>query len=155
MTKSVSRLRRGIVVRIRQVTATGDAGASSAELVLATPLLVVILLFVVLCGRLVSAQMDLNAAASSGARSGSIARGEAAARAEAERTARQILAARGATCQQATVTVVTGGLHPGGAVTVTVSCSVPLSDLLLLGVPGSRTVSASATSPVDQWRGVQ
>jgi hypothetical protein len=49
--------------------------------------------------------------------------------------------------------VTANGLRPGGAVTVTVSCTVPLSDLLLLGVPGSRTVSASATSPVDQWRG--
>jgi Flp pilus assembly protein TadG len=155
MTRWVSRLRRDLAVQVRRVIAAGDAGASSAELALATPLLVAILLFVVLCGRLASAQMDLNAAASSGARSGSIARTDATARAEAERTARETLAARGVTCQQTGVTVTTGGLRSGGAVTVTVSCTVPLSDLLLLGVPGSRTVSATATSPVDQWRGSQ
>jgi hypothetical protein len=147
------RLRRGLAVWIRRLTAASDTGSSSAELAVATPLLVVILLFVVLCGRLVSAQMDLNAAASSGARSGSIARGDATARAEAERTALETLAARGVTCRQATVTVTTAGLRPGGSVTATVSCTVPLSDLLLLGVPGSRTVSATATSPVDDWRG--
>ena len=52
------------------------------------------------------------------------------------------------------VRVDTGGLRPGGAVTVTVSCRVRLADLVLLGVPGSRVVESTATSPVDQWRGV-
>jgi Flp pilus assembly protein TadG len=122
--------------------------------VLLTPLLVAVLLLVVLCGRLVTAKMDLQAAASAAARSASIARSDAAARAEADRTARETLAARGVTCQQVTVTVATGGLRPGGAVTVTVACTVPLADLALLAVPGSRTVQATATSPVDVWRGV-
>jgi hypothetical protein len=113
-----------------------------------------LLLFVVLCGRLASAQIDLNAAAASAARSGSIARTEPAARAQAEQTARETLAAHGITCTNQTVTVNTGGLRPGGAVSVTISCDVPLSDLLLLAVQGSRTVSATATSPVDLWRGI-
>lgn len=138
---------------LRRVRASGDTGSSTAELTIATPLLMVLLLFVVLCGRLVSAQIDLDAAASSSARSASIARSLATAHAEAERTARETLAARGLTCQNATVVVDTGALAPGSAVTVTVSCTVPLSDLLLLGVPGSRTVSSTATSPVDRWRG--
>ena len=46
------------------MAATGDAGSSTAELALITPLLVMFLLLVVLCGRLVSAQIDLDAAAS-------------------------------------------------------------------------------------------
>ncbi|MBN1173642.1 MAG: pilus assembly protein [Micromonosporaceae bacterium] len=139
--------------RVRRAAATGDAGSATVELTLITPLLVMVLLLVVLCGRLVAAQIDVDAAASSGARSGSIARTEAAARTNAERTARDILAARGIACRDATVTVDTGGLRPASAVTVTVACVVPLADLLLLGVPGSRTVSATATSPIDQWRG--
>jgi Flp pilus assembly protein TadG len=85
--------------RIRRLAASGDAGSSTAELALATPVLMGILLFLVLCGRLVSAQMDLDAAAGAAARSGSIARNETTARAEAERTARQTLAARGVTCR--------------------------------------------------------
>ncbi|WP_212820376.1 TadE/TadG family type IV pilus assembly protein [Polymorphospora rubra] len=139
--------------RLRHVPACCDRGSSTAEAAVVTPLLVAILLFVVLCGRLVSAQMDLDAAASAAARSASLARTDTAARAEADRTARETLAARAVTCQQVTVTVATGGLRPGGAVTVTVACTVPLSDLALLSVPGSRTVQATATSPVDVWRG--
>ncbi len=37
--------------------------------------------------------------------------------------------------------------------TVTVTCEVPLADLALLGVPGSRTVTGTASSPVDVYRG--
>lgn len=137
--------------RVHRLLAGGDRGSSSTELALATPLLVAILLFVVLCGRLVTTHMDLDAAASSAARSASIARSDSAARAEAERTARETLAARGMTCRQVDVTV-TGRLSPGGAVTVRVTCSVPLSDLALLKVPGTRTVESSSTSPIDRWR---
>jgi Flp pilus assembly protein TadG len=140
--------------RLRRVAAAGDAGSSTAEAALLTPLLVAVLLLVVLCGRLVTAKMDLQAAASAAARSASIARSDTAARTEADRTARETLAARGVTCQQVSVTVSTGGLRPGGAVTVTVACTVPLADLALLAVPGSRTVQATASSPVDVWRGV-
>jgi Flp pilus assembly protein TadG len=140
--------------RLRRLAAGGDTGSSTAEAVLLTPLFVAVLLLVVLCGRLVTAKMDLQAAASAAARSASIARSDTAARAEADRTARDTLAARGITCQQISVTVATGGLRPGGAVTVTVACTVPLADLALLAVPGSRTVQATATSPVDVWRAV-
>jgi Flp pilus assembly protein TadG len=111
-----------------------------------------LLLFAVLCGRLVSAQLDLNAAARSAARAASLARTVPAAQADAQQAALDTLAAHGVTCAQPTITVETGGLQPGGAVTVTVSCVVPLADLALIGVPGSRTVSATSTSPVDRWR---
>ena len=83
MTPRASRL----AARMRRVTAPGDAGSSTAEAVIAAPLLMMFVLLVVLCGRLVSAQMDLDAAASSAARSGSIARTQAAAQAEAQRNA--------------------------------------------------------------------
>lgn len=148
------RVRIAVAGRLRRLVAARDAGSSTAEAALLTPLLVAVLLLVVLCGRLVTAKMDLQAAASAAARSASIARSDTAARAEADRAARETLAARGVTCQQVTVTVSTGGLQPGGAVTVTVACTVPVADLALLAVPGSRTVQATATSPVDVWRGI-
>lgn len=150
----MTRLRAVLAVRWRALAARPDAGASTAEMALLTPLLIMLLLLVVMCGRLAAAQIDVDAAASSGARSGSIARSNGAAVAGAERTARDTLAARGVICQGITVRVDTGGLRPGGAVTVTVSCRVRLADLVLLGVPGSRVVESTATSPVDQWRGV-
>ena len=36
--------------------------------------------------------------------------------------------------------------------TATVACVVNLADLSLPGVPGTRTVTATATSPIDTYR---
>lgn len=137
----------------QRLVRSGDAGSSTVELVLLTPLLVALLLFVVFCGRLVTAQLDLDAAAHGAARAASIARTPGTATTDAQRTALETLAARGVTCGQPEITVNTDGLRPGAAVTVTVSCHVPLSDLGLIAVPGTRVVTATSSSPVDLWRG--
>ena len=51
------------------------------------------------------------------------------------------------------VSVDTTALRPGGQVLVRVSCTARLSDLALLGVPGSRTFTATSVEVVDRWRG--
>ena len=51
-----------------------------------------------------------------------------------------------------TVATNSAGLEPGGTVTVTVTCSVDLGDALLPGVPGTTTLTAEATEPIDAWR---
>lgn len=147
-------IRAELARRWHRLAATADAGSSTAEALIGIVSLVAVLMFIVMCGRLVSAQIDLDAAASAAARAGSLARSDGAARADADSAARETLADRGVTCRQVAVSVNTGGLRPGGAVTATVTCSVPLSDLGLLLVPGSRTVQATSTSPIDQWRGI-
>ena len=116
---------------------------------LVTPLFVVLLLFVVLCARTASAKIDVNAAASSAARAASLARSPAAARTDAAAAASAALAGPAVTCTGLAVSVDTSALRRGGSVTVEVSCTVSLSDLGLLGVPGSRVVSGTARVPVD------
>jgi hypothetical protein len=37
-------------------------------------------------------------------------------------------------------------------VSVTVACRLDLSDLSVPGVPGSRLIQATMTSPIDTWR---
>ena len=37
-------------------------------------------------------------------------------------------------------------------VEVTVTCLLDLADLSVPGVPGTRTISATMTSPLDTWR---
>ncbi len=147
-----SRVAAALDRRMRQLAATGDAGSATAEMALATPLLVMLLLFVVLCGRLVAVQINVDAAASAAARAASLARTRDAAQAGAERATTDTLTARGVACPHPEVTL-SGSFTPGGAVTARVRCRVALDDLALLAVPGSRDVVSEATSPVDQWRG--
>jgi len=124
----------------------------AAELTVLTPLLLMMLLFVVLCGRLAGTRLRLDDVAHQAARAASAARTVADARSDAQSTAEAALAAAGISCRSLQVTVDTAGLQPGSTVTAKVVCTVGLGDLSLLVVPGSRQLSASFTSPVDVYR---
>jgi hypothetical protein len=55
-------------------------------------------------------------------------------------------------CTTLRVDVDTTSFRAGGQVTATVSCTATLSDLTLSGLPGTSTVSASATVPLETFR---
>jgi len=130
-----------------------ERGSAAAELVLVTPFLFLLLLFAVAAGRLVEGKLDVDSAAQQAARAASEARTPAAASAQAQQVAQAALAGQTVTCDPAVITPDLGDFAPGGMVTVTVSCTVQLSGLGLLHVPGSETITASASSPVDVYRG--
>jgi len=132
-----------------------DQGSAAVELTILTPVLILILLFVVSCGRLVQAQLRLSDAAHSAARAASLARDPASASQAATAVVRAALPGGGATCTRADVLVDTSTFVPGGSVTVTVTCSVELGDLTPLRLPvGAGTQSTSFTSAIDTFRGV-
>jgi Flp pilus assembly protein TadG len=132
----------------------GDAGSAAVELTLLAPLLILLLLFVVACGRLVQTRLRLDDAAHAAARSASLARDAAAAVRTANTTARAALSPTGATCSAVTVTTDTSHFIPGGQVRVTVTCRTDLADLSGLRLPGSTTQTVSFTSAIDTFRSV-
>lgn len=130
-----------------------DRGSVAAEVTLVTPFLIMLLVFIaVVIHRGVDARLRVDDAAHQAARAASIQRTRLAASNAAQSTAANALAAAGVVCQSLTVDTVTAGLVPGGTVTVTVSCSVDLSDAVLLGVALPKRVSATAREPVDTYR---
>lgn len=129
-----------------------EAGSAVVELTLMVPAILLILMLVVAAGRIVQARNDVAAAAGDAARAASVRQHLAEATRAAQATARRSLADRGVSCAHATVNVAGSDLSPGSAIAVDVSCSVNLADLGLLGVPGSRTVSARGIEIVDQYR---
>jgi Flp pilus assembly protein TadG len=130
-----------------------ETGGASLELVLLTPVFLVLLLLVVAGGRLALARERVDAAARDAARSGTIARTAEQARADAINAATARLEDEGVTCRSLDVVVDTQEFAPGGSVTATVTCTVDLGDLTLLGMPGSRTVTSTAVETVDRFRG--
>ncbi|MGH8877021.1 MAG: TadE/TadG family type IV pilus assembly protein [Stackebrandtia sp.] len=137
----------------RPTVAANDTGSATVEIAILAPLLVGIMLFLVACGKVVSSQLDVTAAAAAAARAASLQRTPTAAHTAADTAAVEALRGAEVTCHNRTIDADTATAEPATAATVTITCSVPLSDLLLLAVPGTRTVQASATSPVDTWRG--
>lgn len=127
----------------------------AAEVTVVTPFLIMLLVFVaVVIHRGVDARLRLDAAAHEAARAASIERSAPAAIAAAQSTADGALSSAGVTCQSLAVDTTTGGMQPGGTVSVTVSCTVSFSDALVLGVPGQKQLSATAVEPIDTWRSV-
>lgn len=138
----------GLCARLRD-----QRGSAAAELALGAPVLVLLMLFVVLCGRLATVQVQINDAAHQAVRAATLARAPAQATSAARGTATAALATAGVTCRSLAVSIDSAGLRPGSTVTVTISCTVDLKDLSGLGVPASRTFSGSFSSVVDTWRG--
>jgi Flp pilus assembly protein TadG len=133
-----------------------DKGSVAIEAAIVLPPLIMFLCLAIAGGRLVTSGAKIDAAAEDAAREASIHRTAAAAQDAAHAAALESLDDQGITCASTSVSVNTGGLNAPvgqvGMVTVTVSCTVNLSDLLLPGVPGARTLTSTATSVVDQYR---
>lgn len=134
------------------MTRRNETGSATAELVILTPLLILLLLLVVAFGRLAGARLDVNGAAAQAARAASIARSPSAAAAQASQTAAATLASQHVTCTHLSVAVDTSQFAPGGNVAVTVSCSVDLSTLTGLHLPASETLTHRFVEPVDRYR---
>ena len=129
-----------------------ESGSVTAELVLLTPLLILLLLFVVALGRLSGARLEVDGAAAQAARAASIARDPATAVAMATQTATAALGSDHVTCGQLTVSTDTAQFAPGGSVAVTVTCHVALSDLTGLRLPASESVTSRVTAVIDTFR---
>src|SRR5687767_2740563 len=96
-------------------------GSAALELVLMTPVLLVLLLFVVFVGRLAAARGDVDRIARDAARTASFARSPAEAV-----TAAELSVDGSAPCVRLDVSVDTTAFAPGGTVSATVSCEVAL-----------------------------
>lgn len=130
----------------------GERGSAAVELVLLTPLLVLVFLVVVAFGLLADARLVVADAAHQAARAASLARTEKDARVQAEQAAGAALREAGASCTRPSVRLSTGGLAPGSTVTARVSCTVNLAGLTGTGLPGHVPLKGTAFSVVDSFR---
>ncbi|MFB7341177.1 TadE/TadG family type IV pilus assembly protein [Streptomyces hydrogenans] len=136
----------------------GDRGDVAIEAVIVVPLLLALALVVIAGARLSLAGQTVDAAAQAAARAASLERTPDAGQSAAQAAAAAVLAQEDQPCTSSSVRASTSGLGTvlgeTSTVTVTVSCRVPIGDLLILGGgPGVRTMTASFTSVVDTFRG--
>jgi Flp pilus assembly protein TadG len=133
-----------------------DAGNAALELVVLAPVLLAILGLVIAAGRTSIAQGAVDAAARDAARQASIALTPSAAEAAAQSSAQAALRRDGLDCAPV-VTVDTSGFatqpgQPAPPVVAHVTCTVPLANLYLPGLPGVKTMTATFSSPLDLYR---
>lgn len=133
------------------MTLRSQGGGVTVEVAVLTPVLALLMLFVVFSGRLAQADQDLSQAVAEAARAVSMQRTGDAARLARDVVADN-LAASGVRCRDL-ATLVDGSTVAGSTVRVTAHCDIDLSGVAALGLPRSRRMSASATQVVDVYRG--
>ncbi|MCY3911168.1 MAG: pilus assembly protein [bacterium] len=130
-----------------------EQGNSMIGLAVLTPVMAMLLFFVVAAGRVGVVESKLTTAARNAARAATQSQSASTAQVAAMTTAASTLNQLNMGCHGGPqIRVRDMDLRPGGKVHVRVSCTVRLSDLTLLGIPGSRTVTADFTSVVDRYR---
>ena len=144
------------MTRMAARTRDRERGSATLELAILTPALLLLLGLLVLAGRVQVAASAVEHAAQVAAREASLARTTEAAQAAATSAADRELSAQDIRCAPSSVLIDSSGfaapVGQPGTVTATITCTVTFSDLAIPGLPGSRTLTAVATSPLDRYR---
>jgi len=128
-----------------------ERGSATVELVLLAPVVFALLAFIVGLGRSADARGRLTGAARDAARAASLTNTPDAAAAAAHDTALSDLDGAGLECTSPQVSTDTSRFQPGGQVQVTIRCTLDLSSLVISGLPGTSTLTARATVPLDSY----
>ena len=130
-----------------------ERGSVSVEVAVIAPAFIFLMLLVVFAGKVSEADGNVERAAAEGARAASLRQDPGSAIADAEAAVAANLASAGVPCTDLTTNVDTSNFEPGGTVTVTVTCQASMADVTLLGVPGTRTFTATSVEVIDTYRG--
>ncbi len=129
-----------------------ERGSISVEVAVIAPAFVFLMLLVVYAGKISEADGNVERAAAEGARAASLRQNPAAAIDDARAVVEANLAAAGVPCSQLDTSVDTSMFEPGGTVTITVRCDASMADVTLLGVPGTRSFTATSAEVIDTYR---
>jgi len=133
----------------------GERGTMALELAILAPIMLMLFMFLLACGRYYQTSSLLENAAREGARAASQSRsaGDAQARLNdaVDRAAGQAVES----CKRSASGTITTGFSAGETLSVEVSCTINYRDLGLLGLSGDTTITRRFSSSVDPYRGVR
>ena len=120
------------------------------------PAFVLFVGLIIFGGRTATTHQSVETAAADAARAASIERTSNSARSAAIDIATASLSNQGVHCLDIDVSVdasqFSRTVGEAATLAVTVQCRLDLSDLSVPGVPGSRLIKATMSSPIDTWR---
>jgi Flp pilus assembly protein TadG len=131
---------------------TSSAGSATVELVVLAPVVVLFALVMVALGRAESVRAAVAGAARAGAEAAATSAGPVESVAAAQRAVVASLSWTAADCHHQQVAVDATDFVPGGAVAVSVTCTVPLADLGVPGLPGTVVFQHQVSAPIDPYR---
>ena len=132
-----------------------ERGSVSLQVVMFTPVLFFTVVMIVFAGRVAMAKQSFTQVAAAAARTASLARTDGQAQADATTAANAALASLDLHCDAPPVVTVSGSVTatvPGATVQASVTCQLSAEDAWV-PFAAARTMTATAASPVDAWRG--
>ena len=131
-----------------------EHGSVTLETVIAFPALILAVSLLIAGFQIVTANQTVEAAAGAAARTAALSRTPSAAAADGSSEGSRALAQANAPCEGSATSIDTSAFQAPigqiGTVRATITCSVPLK-AVLPGLPGSITVTKTATQPVDAY----
>ncbi|MGD0394928.1 MAG: TadE/TadG family type IV pilus assembly protein [Acidimicrobiales bacterium] len=124
------------------------------ELTVMAPILFALALSTLVFGRVSEARQEVVEASRAGAQAAAVQPDPSSAQLGAADSAVVGLFNDSHICAHPLISTDVSHFYPGGYVTVSVACQVSLSDLSAPGIPGSTTIRASTTAPIDPYRSV-
>jgi len=133
-----------------------ERGSAAIEAAVGMPAFVLFIGLIIFGGRTATTHSAVESAAAEGSRTASIERTASEAKRQAQTAATASLSNQDIHCLSTSVVIDVSDfgkpVGEAGSVTVTVECLLDLADLSVPGVPGSRLIKATSTSPLDTWR---
>jgi len=134
------------------MTGPRERGSAAVELVLVTPVLLLLVMFALAAGRFGVARNQVAEAARDAAREASTWSSPRAATDAGVQRGLDSLSGSRVSCASPVVSIDTSRLRPGGRVVADVTCTVALTDVMGLRLGGSKTFRARAVAVVDTFR---
>jgi Flp pilus assembly protein TadG len=141
--------------RCRTAGRRRERGALALELAVLAPVLLVLFMFLLACGRYFQTSSLLEGAARDGARSASQARSLTDAQARVDQAVSDAMGQAVKSCKETATGSITTAFTAGSPLSVEVSCTINYRDLGLLGLGGDTTITKRFTSSLDPYRGVR
>lgn len=140
---------------MKQKQGRTQRGTMALEMVILAPVLLLLFMFLLACGRYFQTSSLLESAARDGARSASQARSLPDAQARVDQAVAGTMSQAVKSCKTTASGSITTGFVAGSPLSVEVSCTINYRELGLLGLGGDTTITKRFTSSLDPYRGVQ
>ncbi|MFC6157055.1 TadE/TadG family type IV pilus assembly protein [Kribbella sp. NPDC058693] len=132
-----------------------ERGTMALEMVILAPVLLLLFMFLLACGRYFQTSSLLESAARDGARSASQARSLPDAQSRVDTAVSTTMSQAIKSCKTTASGSITTGFVAGSPLSVEVTCTINYRDLGLLGLGGDTTITKRFTSSLDPYRGVR
>ena len=148
-------LRRGLGWGPARGTARAERGTMALEMAILAPILLILFMFLLACGRYFQTSSLLESAARDGARSASQSRSLADAQERVDDAVSRTMDQAVASCESSASGVITSAFAAGSPLSVEVTCTINYRDLGLLVLSGDTKITKKFSSSLDPYRGVR